>query len=275
MASTTWVDGESHDSLSLTDRALHYGDGLFETIAVVGHQPRLLQSHLERLQKGCLRLKLPFDNWSELTQELEQLAEPMERGVIKCIISRGSGGRGYRLPETTAPRRILLTSPWPDYPDDPLTDGAHLRLCHTTLGCNPQLAGIKHLNRLEQVLARAEWDDPEIDEGIMLNGEGQIVEGTMSNIFWGVDGVLVTPEMYQCGVEGVMRREVLECAQQLGIELSYSSCGFEELKSVDELFITNSLMGRRAVHQLEERHYSTGVMAQRIYRQLQQRVAGI
>lgn len=247
------INGESCDHIAATDRGLHYGDGVFETLAVANGRPQFWQAHMERLQDGCSRLAIPQPDTALLAAETAAVCEGQARAVVKLIVTRGSGGRGYRLPDPVAPRRIVSSYPWPGYsiPEEGIT----LRLCRTPLACNPVLAGIKHLNRLEQVLARSEWTDESIHEGLMLDLDGCVVEGTMSNLFGVRDGVLLTPDLARCGVAGVMRRQVLSLARELGIPCEILRITAEELKGLDALFITNSLIGIWPVARLEESRY--------------------
>lgn len=261
MASTlsVLVNGAEKAEIAVSDRGLNYGDGLFETIAVFFGIPEMLQAHIQRMQKGCEQLKLPFDNWNELQNEVEQLASVAsvsDRAVIKIIITRGSGGRGYQIADDCEPQRIVMLLTWPERPETP----AKLRFCKTPLGCNPALAGIKHLNRLEQVMARSEWDDQldDFDEGLMSNIQGYVVEGTMSNLFIVQEGVLITPDLNRCGVEGIMRQHVLKLAETIGIECKIALLSKDEIFEADEIFITNSLMGIRPVVLLESKEFSMG-----------------
>ncbi len=235
------INGEMRDTVLATDRALHYGDGLFETIAVIDGQPRLWSKHMVRLQQGCERLGLPLPDSEQLYAEAHTLCADQARAVLKIIYSRGSGGRGYRAPEKVTSQRLLFRYPWPDTVDT--RQGIRLRLCDTPLACNPALAGIKHLNRLEQVLARAEWDDTAIYEGLMCDLDGRVKEGTMSNLFWVKDAQLYTPDMGRCGVAGVMRSQVMTLAAEMGLCIETAESSPEELKQMDELFITNALIG--------------------------------
>ncbi len=237
------VNGVPATSLSLEERALHYGDGLFETLAIREGRPEFWEEHLRRLRSGCERLGFPAPDSRLLESEARQLCGERERGVLKIIVSRGTGGRGYRPPERANPTRILSLHPWPEWPESHQTQGVEARICSTPLACNPALAGIKHLNRLEQVLARAEWGDPAIAEGIMLSTDGHLVEGTMSNLFLVRDGRLLTPDLSRCGVAGIMREKVMESACRLGIECETLFLGLEELEKAEGVFLTNSLIG--------------------------------
>ncbi len=237
------VNGVSGDSISVTDRSVHYGDGVFETVAIRDGQPELWPQHVSRLRQGCERLGFAAPDSGLLAREAIQLSGNRERAVLKIIISRGGGGRGYRSPEKPSPSRILALHPWPEWPDEYYSQGIQARICNTRLGRNPQLAGIKHLNRLEQVLARSEWDDPAIAEGLMLDVEGQIIEGTMSNLFMVRNGVLLTPDLSHCGVAGIMREKVMAIARQRGIRCEIGRFVLSELEMAEELFLTNSIIG--------------------------------
>ena len=247
------INGESKDVIAVTDRGLHYGDGLFETIAIQDGKPQFWSAHMERLLDGCSRLGIPLPDVKLMETETSRLCGGSERAVLKIIITRGSGGRGYRAPALPEPQRILIRYPWPEYPD--YSAGIALRMCHTPLSCNPLLAGIKHLNRLEQVMARNEWTDETFHEGLMLDPEGNVIEGTMSNLFAVHNSVLLTPDLKRCGIAGVMRQQVLSLAHKLGIASEVVRMRTDELKGMDELFVTNSLIGIWPVAQLEEIEY--------------------
>ncbi|WP_085656042.1 MULTISPECIES: aminodeoxychorismate lyase [unclassified Pseudomonas] len=237
-----WVDGQPADALSLKDRGLAYGDGLFETIAVRGGQPLLLDRHLARLAEGCSRLAIAADP-ERIRDELSSYALAMGEGVLKLILTRGDGQRGY-APDTTAPgRRILQASPAPSYPAAHGEQGIRLFPCSTRLSHQPLLAGLKHLNRLEQVIARSEWQDSEHAEGLMLDQAGRVIEGVFSNLFLVRDGVLVTADLKRCGVAGVMRAELLSQARALGIATQITDIGLEQLQWADEVFVCNSVYG--------------------------------
>ncbi|WP_434709871.1 aminodeoxychorismate lyase [Pseudomonas sp. R1-1] len=237
-----WVDGQPADSLSLKDRGLAYGDGLFETIAVRGGQPILLDRHLARLAEGCARLAIAADI-ELIGDELLRYAAAMGEGVLKLILTRGDGQRGY-APDPAAPgRRILQGNPPAAYPAAHAEHGIRLFPCTTRLSRQPLLAGLKHLNRLEQVLARAEWQDSEHAEGLMLDRTGRVIEGVFSNLFIVRDGVLITADLQRCGVAGVMRAEILFQAESLAIPSQITDISLEQLQWADEVFVCNSVYG--------------------------------
>lgn len=235
------VNGVPGDSIGLNDRGLHYGDGLFETIAVRNGACRFMEAHLRRLSEGCARLKLPAPDTRVLQSELLQLSQSVDHATAKVLLTRGAGPRGYRLPNPCIPTRIVgleQTQPQP-YPES----GVQVRYCATRLSRNPQFAGLKTLNRLEQVMGRAECSDPGIAEGLMLNDRDEIICGTMTNIFLGSKGILYTPSLLECGVSGIMRQQVIAVAAEQGIEVREASLSKHDLNSADEIFLTNALIG--------------------------------
>ena len=242
------LDGQpADDDLLLTDRGLAYGDGLFETVAVRDGRLLAWDAHLERLARGCDVLGLPAPSTRLLSAEAEALAGDVARGVLKLMLTRGSGGRGYRPPPKPTPRRIMALNPWPaDLPEDTSTAVATF-ICRHPLGIAPALAGIKHLNRLDQVLASAEWPGPEFFEGLMLDLEGNLIEGTRSNVFLLKGDRLATPDLTWCGVAGVVRGAVLRTARGLGLRVAEQRLEPAALGAADEVFISNSIIGLRSV----------------------------
>jgi 4-amino-4-deoxychorismate lyase len=258
------VNGKATDGLSVLDRGLQYGDGLFETFRIHDELPQFWDRHIFRLARGCERLRLPAPPLEQLTDEARQLCEGRQSGVLKIIVTRGGGGRGYGPPGEVHPSRIVVRFPAPNYPESYSRQGVAVRICDTRLGINPALAGLKHLNRLEQVLARAEWRDPAIHEGLMCDTEGRVVEGTMSNVFAVRDGRLLTPELSRCGVAGIMREVVLELAAKNAIPVQECSLEVEYLMSSQEVFLTNSLIGIWPVRRLADCAFAVGPVTQRL-----------
>jgi 4-amino-4-deoxychorismate lyase len=249
----TLIDGAPSTTVPAIDRGLQYGDGLFETIAVVAGAPCLWNRHLARLRAGCARLAIPPPAEEQLVEDVRRLTRGVDRAVLKLIVTRGDGGRGYRPPAAPRPRRIVGLSPWPDHPGAWASAGVRVRYCATRLGHQPRLAGLKHLNRLEQVLARAEWDEPDIAEGLMLDLEGRVVEGTQANLFVWRDGRLLTPALDQCGVAGVVRGLTIDTARRLGIAVVEAGVTPGDLAQADAVFLTSSLAGLWPVRELAGR----------------------
>jgi 4-amino-4-deoxychorismate lyase len=265
----TRVNGVAVDCIDTRDRGLLYGDGLFESMAVRNGRVPGWRRHMARLQAGCERLGIPAVDSVQLAQEADELLAGAGHAVLKLIVTRGSGGRGYRIPELMAPSRILQLHPWPELPPAAAQAGVAARLCSTRLCHNRLLAGIKHLNRLEQVLARREWNDPQTGEGLLLDVDGCLVEGTMSNLFLVRQQVLLTPDLRNCGVAGIMRSIILEQAERLSLPVKICRLGMEDLQQADEVFVCNSLIGIWPVIAVGGRPYCKGEITQRMQQQIQ------
>ena len=246
------VDGrETHERLAL-DRGLHYGDGLFETIACLNGRPRFLPLHLNRLAAGAVRLGLPPADRGELAREVQELAAGATRAVVKLLLTRGAApSRGYAPTASEPPTRLTLRYPWAVEDPAAAGEGVRVRLATLRLGENPALAGLKHCNRLEQVLARAEWTDPAIAEALLFSGSGALVSGTMSNVFIVHDSRLLTPRLDRCGVAGIMREVVLAVARAAGIAAEERRLEAADLLRAEEIFLTNALTGIRPVRELD------------------------
>lgn len=270
------INGHPTEQLSALDRGFQYGDGLFETLRVVNGQPQHWSRHMARLASGCERLGIATPDLECLRTEAESLCRTFVDGndiqgcgVLKITVTRGSGGRGYAFTGSLEPTRVVSISPAPIFPASHASQGVKLRLCKMHLGHNPRLAGIKHLNRLEQVLARAEWDDPDIAEGVLLDHQNHVIEGTMSNLFCvqtreGAQPTLLTPELSRCGVRGVTRDRILEIAAQLDIPSRETDLSLTDLRQASEVFISNSLIGIWPVRELMEHVYPVGPISHRL-----------
>jgi len=252
------INGEPKELIEVNDRALQYGDGLFETIAVKSGKAQFLKRHLQRLNAGCSKLLIPPPDLKLLEREVSELARHSDSAVIKIIISRGIGGRGYRQPDLIKPTRIVSLHPYPDYPFAYHEQGITARFCTTRLGLNPALAGIKHLNRLEQVLARAEWHDPTIQEGIMFDNDGYVIEGTMTNLFVVKDDVLYTATLDKTGISGIIRGIIIEQSASHKMKVLESRISQNELLSADEVFVCNSVIGIWPIRQIDHHPFLVG-----------------
>lgn len=266
------VNGSFDTRVAATDRGLLYGDGLFETLLVAGGAPCLWLRHLERLATGCERLKLAMPEPELLLAEVRSVIGEATVGAVKLILTRGVGGRGYRPDVDRSPTRIVQMFPLPEYPADWTEDGITARFCSTPLGINPALAGLKHLNRLEQVLARGEWRDPAIAEGVMLDTDGRVIEGTMSNLFVIRNKRLLTPRLDGCGVAGVMRGLTIDSARTLDITTDLTDLYPPDLRSADAAFFTNSLFGIWPIKRLDEVAYDPRCIPETLRRRVQERM---
>lgn len=258
------INGRNGSDVDIADRGLQYGDGLFETVRVQNGTPLFLELHLERMASGCGRLRLNFHHHNLLIEEARRFTAGLDQGVLKIILTRGSGGRGYRFDPDQCANRILSLHQAPDYSPELAENGVQVRWCATELGINPSLAGIKHLNRLEQVLARSEWTEPGIHEGLMCDSDGFVVEGTMTNLFFVKHGRLFTPDVSYCGVAGVMRRRILELAGRAGIAMEVSRLHRADIGLADELFLTNSVIEIWPVAGLEGHAFNVGPVTRQL-----------
>jgi 4-amino-4-deoxychorismate lyase len=252
---TVLVNGVPATSVSALDRGLQFGEGVFETIACVAGRPRFLPLHLERLEFGCERLRLPAPNLDEIQAEVQALAREVERAIVRVQVTGGEAvARGYSRSGSETATRITVRYPWPH--EDPAQphDGVMARTLAARLGENPRLAGLKHCNRLEQILARAELAaDPQLAEGLLFSSSGNLICGTATNVFLVRDSGLLTPRIDQCGVAGVMRRVVLREARQVGIPARECELRAENLLAADEVFLTNARIGIWPVRSLDGR----------------------
>ncbi|MCA1770010.1 MAG: aminodeoxychorismate lyase [Halomonas sp.] len=228
----------------LDDRGVAYGDGLFETILLRGGRPLLWDEHLARLARGCHRLGIPMPEEHDLAVPLAEAGNGLE--VLKLTLTRGSGGRGYRPPVSPEPRlRWQLTAFVPA--ETRWWQGVRVRHCRLRLGLQPALAGLKHLNRLENVLARAEWDDEDIAEGLLCDSDGRLVEATAMNLFWQRAGRLETPRLDRCGVAGSLREALMERLDIHEVDI----CP-EEVEAAEAVWLGNSVQGVWPVVRLDD-----------------------
>jgi 4-amino-4-deoxychorismate lyase len=249
---STWINGRKSARIDSRDRGLQYGDGVFETMRVRRARVRLLDYHLDRLFAGCRQLQIAGPSARVLRREIGRIAALRSEGVLKLIVTRGvSTLRGYRPTGRERCTRILSLHALPRAALADAAVPARVRLCATPLGLNPRLAGLKTLNRLESVIARAEWSDARIWEGLMRDVDENIVCGTMSNLFLRRGSSLMTPLLDRCGVAGVMRRWVLESAAQLRLIPVERRIGWRELSGAEEVFMSNAVVGLRSVGVIE------------------------
>lgn len=233
------IDGQPRDTLAADDRGLLYGDGLFETIRFVDGVAPLWLRHVQRLAESCTRLRLPMPDPEMLLREVALATQGMADAVVRVTLTRGAGARGYAMPANPQPTRIVASHPLPALDAESYLDGVRLHLCETHLAEQPLLAGIKHLNRLEQVMARAEWSDSAMAEGLLCDSAGRAISATAANLFAVIDGVPITPALTRCGVAGVLRAELLDMLPGVRVvDLALADC-----LRADELFLSSSVRG--------------------------------
>ncbi len=219
--------------------------------------------HYRRLRADCETLRLPTPEERVLIGELAVVAPA--GGVAKIIVTRGTAGRGYAIPEGHAASRIVMGFPAVAHHPALARDGVIVRRCGLRLSQQPRYAGAKTLNRLENVLARSEWSDPAIGEGLLADAEDRVIEGTMSNLFVVKDGVASTPDLSRCGVVGAQRERVRELLQlAAGIECRVRDLGWLDVEQADEVFLTNSLIGAWPVASFGDQRWKPGPVTRRV-----------
>jgi 4-amino-4-deoxychorismate lyase len=258
------IDGAPDHGVSPRDRGLAYGDGVFRTLPVMSGQPASWSAHYAKLARDCAALGIACPDEVLLLGDIRTLFPDQAKGVAKIIVTRGAGGRGYAITPDTTPCRIVMRSDFPVYPDAHQRDGVTVHLCSLRLSVQPRLAGIKHLNRLENVLARAEWTGSDYAEGLLLDTQGNVIEGTMSNLFIRRGERLTTPDLSGCGVAGVARDRILAAGQRLGLRCEIGAFDLDALFSADEVVLCNSLIGAWQVRQLQDRIWAAQSLAARL-----------
>lgn len=268
MNARSFVDGRPDDRVAASDRGLLYGDGLFETVLFVDGVAPLWSRHGARLDTGAARLGLRVPSHDALLATARQACEGLARAAVRITVTRGVGARGYAPPVQAEPCWVVSASPAPVIPADWYLHGIRVRCCRLRLAVQPRLAGIKHLNRLEQVLARAEWDDADIAEGLLADAEGSVISATAANLFVVHGSRLVTPALDGCGVAGVARAEVL--ARR---DVTITRLTWDEVMQADEVFLTSSLRGILPVSRIDTQHFAPGAVAREL--QMQWRTLGL
>lgn len=258
------VNGQVNGLLDPADRGLAYGDGVFRTLLLRQGRAVRWDRHYRRLRADCEALALPCPPAETLVVELAAAAAELPEAAGKIIVTRGVGRRGYAPSAHTEPIRIVSATPLQEYPGTYRDQGVHIRRCRLRLAIQPRLAGVKHLNRLENVLARMEWSDPTIAEGLLLDTEDRVIEGTASNLFLVRDGVLHTPDLSRCGVSGVTRERIIDAALREGVPVRVAGISWEVLLSATEVVLVNSLIGVWQVRSLQSRTWADNTWTSRI-----------
>ena len=262
------INGEFSKHISVIDRGLSYGDGLFETMSwsylddekVLGVE--FWDRHMERIKQGCsiTKIKLPpteiLINYKEKILN-ECLGKGIKNGVLKIVITRGIGGRGYKFEKEIVPTVIFLSFPSKEISKKALNTGVKLRFCEFPIFENSILAGLKHLNRIDSVMARSEWEEDEFFDGIMLDNSENIIDGTMTNVFFSKNNVLYTPIIKKSGINGIMRQVVIDNAKLFFKGVCEIEIKRNTISTFDEMFITNSLIKILPVSHLSNKKFKT------------------
>lgn len=261
----TLFNGE-HKPIAFEERALHYGDGIFETMLMHNGKIALWDAHWQRLQNSCRQLGLNIVSEAQVQSEIMQLVDAhLQQNylLIKLIVSRGAEGRGLVVPQSLNASRIFLVYDYKLEKKPPL----HLGVCSTPLYENKQLAGMKHLNRIPYILAAQELA-PNQEEGILLNTKAEMIECIAHNLFFVKDNTLYTAPIVNCGVAGVMRQQLLNLAKQLGLAVNINALQVQQLKEIDDCFISNALVGVQSVVQIGEHYFKPSSIFKRLQEQI-------
>lgn len=249
---TYLVNGSFDHAISPIDRGFAYGDGIFRTMLMRNSLPDHWPLHYQKLVADCAVIGIVCPSAELLISDLQQMFAIDEIAVAKIVITRGEGARGYAPPAVTSPMRVVIKSPMPQYSVNYIANGVNLHVCDIRLAHQPKLAGIKHLNRLENVMARLEWRDEHIFDGLLLDQRGNVIECTMSNVFARFGDTLITPDLSLSGVAGITRQHILGLSAVLKLDIMVNHLTFEALLKADEVVICNSLYGAFQVSQIGE-----------------------
>ena len=243
MAEIVLVDGVLESEISIFNRNMQFGDGLFETCVSKGNNILFWQRHLSRLNRGCEKLNIKKIAESVWLEDIKKaLSLSLEKNcIIKLILSRGNSLRGYSYSEDIEPVRVVIVS---EIKKTKSKYSVSLEYASSGFHSNPKLAGIKHCNRLEQILARANMEG---DEVIMLDENQNIVSVTQGNIYFIFGNKLLTPKLDRCGVVGSRRSLILELARSINLEVDEDTISIEQAEKANEVFISNSLIGIQSV----------------------------
>lgn len=236
------INGQQQQQINIADRAFQYGDGCFTTMAFRNERLEFFDAHINRLKLACKTLYIDFVKWSELESCILGSLKTHADCVVKVIITRGIGGRGYSPEGAISPSFIITHHTIPAHYVTWQTNGIKLTISPIELACQPLLAGIKHLNRLEQVLVKQALVNTGYDDAVVCDTQQIIIESSVGNLFWYKNNVWYTSDLSGSGVNGVMRQCVLAVMQQKGKECLVVKHNASVLFSAQEMFVCNSLM---------------------------------
>lgn len=265
------VNGRLDAQVSPLDRGFSYGDGVFRTMRMTAGSVASWPIHYSKLVEDCNRIDIVCPSSDLLHADIQRLNDDeVADAVIKIVVTRGEGTRGYALPALAQPNRVVIKSAYPQYPASNFSQGVSLHLCQLRLGHQPQLAGIKHLNRLENILARMEWNSSAYADGVLQDIDGNIIECTAANLFIRSGNDLVTPDLAMCGVAGITRQRILQLSEPLGLNVHIGRISMADMMSADEILICNSLYGAWQVIDFNQRQWLGQPLASTIRELLQE-----
>jgi 4-amino-4-deoxychorismate lyase len=254
------INGAKQSKISIFNRNIQFGDGLFETCVIENKKILFWVNHFARLNKGCEQLKISRVDESVWLSDVKKALSlcSYDRCVVKLILSRGDSLRGYGFKDDIKPVRAVIVS---ELQKVTFNKSFCLEYCQSGYDSNPKLAGIKHCNRLEQVLARAGLKS---DEGIMLDENHNVISVTQGNIYAIHGNSLITPKLDKCGVEGTRRDVILDLAKLLGIKVKVDTLSVKELGQANEVFISNSIIGIQSISQIDDISFSENLITKKI-----------
>lgn len=248
------INGSVSKKISPYDRALQFGDGIFRTFVVKNKKPQHWAYHYKKIVADCRAIKIEPPSEITLLSDIFRVFKTKPKAVGKFIITRGESERGYGFKSNITPNRFLIKTKMPSYPKANSESGVCLYVCKLKL--QPSfLSGIKHLNRIENVMARSEWQDTRYADGILLNDQGHVIECVSSNLFMRKGQTIYTHPLKNIGVKGVTRDLILKLLPQLGFKIKEISFDLNKLLTADEVFITNSLFGVWQVKKIKNRSW--------------------
>lgn len=258
------VNGQPRTTVAIADRSFQYGDGCFTTMLTKQGVVQHWSKHVARVNACLDTLLIRRPDWSQVETWIHQIVLADDLAGIKIHFSRGEGGRGYSPTQVGSPNVTISTFAFPRHYQQWAKEGIVLGVCQPRLGVNPILAGHKHNNRLEQVLLKADIEQQGYVDGIALDCNDKVVETTMANLFWLKGEVLYTPSLSNAGVDGVMRRVVLDVVSKLGVSVKEADYVMEDLLAADEVFVTNSILGVAPVSAIEKQTFLIGKLTRTI-----------
>lgn len=246
-----YLNGQLNDQISIRDRGLAYGDGLFETIAIINNKAHNWNLHWQRLSQSAKFLGINLVDETEFINIKNKICKQLQQDkfILKIIVTRGEGGKGYQTPENQYSQWIVLSNPWPNYPLHYYEQGVDVQQLDFKLSVQPTLSQHKHLNRLEQVYAKQQLAE-KYQEGLLCNTLDHVIEGISSNLYFVKNNVLCIPELTNTGVKGTVRSQVIELCKENNITFIISDYKIEDIMVSQEVFLSNSIIGLWPVRSL-------------------------
>ncbi|QYK03309.1 aminodeoxychorismate lyase [Shewanella psychrotolerans] len=268
-----WVNGARQETVSAFDRGLAYGDGLFATMRCTKEGVLFIDTHMARLTQSAKRLGIQWQPSIELKQLIASLVQQEHKSFngdfcLKLLLSRGVGGRGYQPPEKAATTEVISFHPIPSHYRQWQSTGIALQTSNMRLALQTRLAGMKHLNRLEQVLIKAQILGEGFDDWLVLDTQNTIIESSMANLFLIKNSQVVTPSLHLSGVAGVMREQLIYWFIESGFDIDIRPVTYSELGEFEHVLLSNSLFGVVGINRIDQWFFSPSELIQKIIRTL-------